>query len=121
ETRNFQIRFCPRCGVVAVPGHVCGMAPAPAAATADAAPNATSVSPPFAASASTDDHTASAAQERSVPPSGPQRPPPLSPSNAKRQRRSIGQILLDPRSIRWLLGSGGALLVTGIVIWLASL
>jgi hypothetical protein len=31
------------------------------------------------------------------------------------------EILLDPRSIQWMLASGGVLLVTGIVIWLASL
>jgi hypothetical protein len=31
------------------------------------------------------------------------------------------EILLDPRSIQWLLASGGVLLVVGLVIWLASL
>ncbi len=36
-------------------------------------------------------------------------------------RRSLLEILLDPQSIQWLLGSGGALLVVGLVIWLASL
>ncbi len=36
-------------------------------------------------------------------------------------RRSFMQILLDPRSIQWLLASGGVLLVVGLVIWLASL
>ena len=30
------------------------------------------------------------------------------------------EILLDPRTIQWLLGSGGALLVLGLVIWLAT-
>ena len=33
-------------------------------------------------------------------------------------RRSLLEILLDPRSIHWLLGSGGALFVIGIVILL---
>jgi hypothetical protein len=47
--------------------------------------------------------------------------------NAKTQpkprgpRRSIMEIILDPRSIQWLLASGGGLLVVGGVIWLASL
>ncbi len=35
-------------------------------------------------------------------------------------RRPLMEILLDPRSIQWLLGSGGALLVLGLVIWLAA-
>jgi hypothetical protein len=35
-------------------------------------------------------------------------------------RRNLMEILLDPRSIQWLLGSGGALLVLGLVIWLAA-
>jgi hypothetical protein len=35
--------------------------------------------------------------------------------------RSILEIVLDPHSIQWLLGSGGVLLVVGLVIWLASL
>ena len=30
------------------------------------------------------------------------------------------EILLDPRSIQWMLACGGVLLVTGMVIWLAS-
>lgn len=33
-------------------------------------------------------------------------------------RRNILEILLDPRSIQWLLGSGGALMVVGLVILL---
>lgn len=50
-------------------------------------------------------------------------PPPSSnsPAPALKSRRSIMQILLDPRSIQWLLASGGGLLVSGLVIWLASL
>jgi hypothetical protein len=36
-------------------------------------------------------------------------------------RRSVMEIILDPRSIQWLLASGGGLLVVGGVIWLASL
>jgi hypothetical protein len=35
-------------------------------------------------------------------------------------RRNLLEILLDPRSIQWLLASGGALLVLGLVIWLAA-
>ncbi len=36
-------------------------------------------------------------------------------------RRNLLEILLDPRSIQWLLGSGGALLVVGLLIWLAAM
>jgi hypothetical protein len=36
-------------------------------------------------------------------------------------RRSILEILLDPRSIQWLLASGGVLLVIGLVIYLVTL
>jgi len=35
--------------------------------------------------------------------------------------RPLWEILLDPRSIQWLLGVGGTLLVVGLVIWLATL
>jgi hypothetical protein len=35
-------------------------------------------------------------------------------------QRNLLEILLDPRSIQWLLASGGALLVLGLVIWLAA-
>lgn len=34
-------------------------------------------------------------------------------------RRTIWEVLLDPKSIRWLLGIGGGLFVVGLVIWLA--
>ncbi len=43
-------------------------------------------------------------------------PPPL-----RTPRRPVWEILLDPRSIQWLLALGGALLVVGLVIWLATL
>src|SRR5262245_49259687 len=36
-------------------------------------------------------------------------------------RRPALEILLDPRSIHWLLGTGGGLLVLGLIIWLAGL
>jgi hypothetical protein len=39
---------------------------------------------------------------------------------AQRQRRNLMEILLDPRSIQWLLALGGVLLVVGLVIWLAA-
>ena len=35
-------------------------------------------------------------------------------------RRPLLEIILDPRTIQWLLGLGGALLVVGLVIWLAA-
>ncbi len=37
------------------------------------------------------------------------------------RRRPLWEIVLDPRSIQWLLAFGGALLVVGLVIWLATL
>jgi hypothetical protein len=48
-------------------------------------------------------------------------PKPTAPEPAKPPRRPLWEILLDPRSIQWLLGLGGALLVLGLVIWLATL
>ena len=36
-------------------------------------------------------------------------------------RRTVLEIILDPQSIQWLLGCGGALTVLGLVIWLASI
>jgi hypothetical protein len=42
------------------------------------------------------------------------------PINIARPRRSVMEILLDPRTIQWLLASGGALLVLGLLIWLAA-
>jgi hypothetical protein len=36
-------------------------------------------------------------------------------------RRSFLEVMLDPHSIRWMLAAGGALIVLGGVIWLASL
>ncbi|MCC6124742.1 MAG: hypothetical protein IT426_07265 [Pirellulales bacterium] len=44
-----------------------------------------------------------------------------SAARVKKPRRPLMEILLDPRSIQWLLGLGGALLVIGLVIWLATL
>jgi hypothetical protein len=45
-----------------------------------------------------------------------------SPTDAARlPRRPLWEIILDPRTIQWLLGLGGVLLVLGLVIWLATL
>ncbi len=35
-------------------------------------------------------------------------------------RRSFLEILLDPRSIQWLLASGGVLLALGLILWLRA-
>jgi hypothetical protein len=41
------------------------------------------------------------------------------PARRRRQpRRNLLEVLLDPRSIQWLLAGGGALLVLGLLIWL---
>lgn len=51
-------------------------------------------------------------------------PPPAAPEEVAEPpapampRRSLWEILLDPRSIQWLLVFGGVLLVLGLVIWL---
>lgn len=45
---------------------------------------------------------------------------PVRPRPTKQPRRPLIEILLDPRSIQWLLASGGLLLVLGLVIWLAA-
>src|SRR5262249_12560616 len=45
---------------------------------------------------------------------------PIEPAAPPAPRRSIIDILLDPRTIQWLLASGGALLVLGLIIWLAA-
>jgi hypothetical protein len=45
---------------------------------------------------------------------------PVEPAEPPAPRRSVIDILLDPRTIQWLLASGGALLVLGLVIWLAA-
>lgn len=42
-------------------------------------------------------------------------------SRPAKPRRPLWEIILDPRTIQWLLGLGGALLVVGLVIWLATL
>jgi hypothetical protein len=48
-----------------------------------------------------------------------------SPIPAKKRpakpQRTLWEILLDPRMVQWLLGFGGALLVVGLIIWLATL
>jgi hypothetical protein len=46
--------------------------------------------------------------------------PPARPARIAEPRRNLMEILLDPRNIQWLLVSGGALLVLGLVIWLAA-
>lgn len=43
------------------------------------------------------------------------------PPKIKKPHRPLLEILLDPQSIQWLLASGGALLVLGLIIWLTSL
>jgi hypothetical protein len=48
-------------------------------------------------------------------------PLPASAHSPNVASRSVLEILLDPRSIQWLLASGGVLLAVGLVIWLASL
>ncbi len=48
-------------------------------------------------------------------PSAPSQPPPPAAP-----RRNLLEIVLDPRSIQWLLASGAAVLVIGLVIWLAA-
>ena len=54
-------------------------------------------------------------RDRVQPSAAAKSPKPTAP------RRALLEILLDPQSIQWLLASGGALLVLGLVIWLASL
>jgi hypothetical protein len=53
------------------------------------------------------------------PAAGPAAEPPR-PAEPVPPRRNLLELLLDPRSIQWLLASGGALLVLGLVIWLAA-
>ncbi len=49
-------------------------------------------------------------------------PPARKPAAAPPEPRPpLWEIILDPRTIQWLLGLGGALLVIGLVIWLATL
>jgi hypothetical protein len=45
----------------------------------------------------------------------------VEPPQPRTPQRPFWEILLDPRSIQWLLGLGGALLVLGLVIWLATM
>ncbi len=114
EPRNFEIKFCPVCGQPAMPGHVCG----PATAKAAAAETAQFDERGFPL------NDAARAQRDRVPPHIPV-PPPLPgarpPSHSAAPRRNIFEILLDPRSIQWLLALGGVLLFTGLVVWLRSL
>jgi hypothetical protein len=57
-----------------------------------------------------------------LPPRRPAKPlPEATPVAPRAPRRPIMEILLDPRSIQWLLASGGVLLVAGLVIYLATL
>jgi hypothetical protein len=51
---------------------------------------------------------------------GVNRPRPPRRAATTEPRRNLMEILLDPRSIQWLLVSGGVLLVLGLVIWLAA-
>jgi hypothetical protein len=45
---------------------------------------------------------------------------PERPASARPPRRNLLEVLLDPRSIQWLLAVGGALLALGLIIWLAA-
>ena len=42
-------------------------------------------------------------------------------ARVREPRRPLWEIILDPRTIQWLLGLGGVLFVLGLVIWLATL
>jgi hypothetical protein len=48
------------------------------------------------------------------------RPAPPRPAAPPAPRRNLMEILLDPRTIQWMLACGGALLVLGGIIWLAA-
>jgi hypothetical protein len=48
----------------------------------------------------------------------PAKQPTAAPTPPAKPRRNILEIVLDPRSIQWLLGLGGALMVVGLVILL---
>ena len=73
-----------------------------AAAFADAVKESSERRPPLAAALAQDAHAAASPAPR---------PP----------RKPLLEILLDPRTIQWLLGLGGVLLVLGLIIWLATL
>jgi hypothetical protein len=54
-------------------------------------------------------------------------PPPIltayladEPRKPRKPRRPLWEIVLDPRTIQWLLGLGGVMLVVGLIIWLAT-
>jgi hypothetical protein len=56
-------------------------------------------------------------------PSAVQTPPSTAPEprvEPSEKRRNIMEMLLDPRSLQWLMVSGAVLLVFGLVIWLAA-
>lgn len=78
--------------------------PRGAAAPAAAAPTRGPVPPPMPEPAVAAEVVAPAAAELSAKPHQP-----------------LWEMLLDPRTIQWLLGLGGVLLVVGLVIWLATL
>ena len=79
--------------------------PQPAAASVrdDRTPNTAKPSPPYRKQA------IRSADVEPVPAREPSPP-----------RRSVFEILLDPRTIQWMLASGGALLALGLIIWLAT-
>jgi len=52
---------------------------------------------------------------------GPAASAPAAQPRPPELRRTLLEIILDPRSIQWLLACGGALAVVGLVIWLATL
>jgi hypothetical protein len=56
-----------------------------------------------------------------APALSPAAAPQATSSPAASPRRNLLEILLDPRTIQWLLATGGVLLAVGVVIWLASL
>ncbi len=73
---------------------------------------------PSAAAAANTTAQAATRQTAAAQTTGQQRRPLVKPSGP---RRSFWEILLDPRTIQWLLGLGGGLLVLGLIIWLAAL
>ena len=45
---------------------------------------------------------------------------PIDDAEPAAPRRSVMEILLDPRTIQWMVASGSALIVLGLIIWLAA-
>ena len=64
---------------------------------------------------------AAAVAAEAPPPQRPESAPPSPEARPAPPRRNFLEILLDPRSIQWLLASGGGVLVIGLIIWLAAL